>query len=453
MSVKYFGSDALNKLIDLVKTALGLKADNVSGATADDIATLTSGGNLKDSGISSLKVVDTGFVASAEIKNNVSANALGLDVKIEPNQDLHGYDYPWVGGTGKNKLAILIDNVKSDNTSGTWSGNTYTENNVTFACDVDANGYVNQITVNGTPTSDDVFFRLSSNIGLSNGDYILNGCPTNGSTSTYFLYVQRYTGTDTYFDTGTGVSFTYSGYTTRCYIGIRQNVTANNIVYKPMIRLASVTDGTFERYSNICPISGRVSLSLNFVGDTTVSEYILLGSSYYGGTYNVLTGGLVVDRLIATFDGSNDENWTLTGQNRRVSCGDLSGIIKNADVSKVANIISNQFKATTANNTWSGIEGIAVSDNGAISVHMGAEGGTMSVSDWRTWLSNNPLKVVYELAEPITIDRGTRSINLPSGNSTGTASTGDIRVKYEKKFTDYYDDEIEELRNLISAVS
>lgn len=38
MSVKYFGSDALNKLIDLVKTALGLKADdsNVVHKTGDE---------------------------------------------------------------------------------------------------------------------------------------------------------------------------------------------------------------------------------------------------------------------------------------------------------------------------------------------------------------------------------------------------------------------------------
>ena len=45
--------------------------------------------------------------------------AQGLSVELEPKQDLHGYDFPWVGGAGKNKLPITVANLKSWNTSGT----------------------------------------------------------------------------------------------------------------------------------------------------------------------------------------------------------------------------------------------------------------------------------------------------------------------------------------------
>ena len=37
-----------------------------------------------------------------------------LKVGIEPQQDLHGYDHPWVGGAGKNKFdASLLSDVSS----------------------------------------------------------------------------------------------------------------------------------------------------------------------------------------------------------------------------------------------------------------------------------------------------------------------------------------------------
>lgn len=41
-----------------------------------------------------------------------------LEVAIEPVQDLHGYDSPWVGGAGKNKANIADMNVQSQTTMG-----------------------------------------------------------------------------------------------------------------------------------------------------------------------------------------------------------------------------------------------------------------------------------------------------------------------------------------------
>ena len=39
-----------------------------------------------------------------------------LKVALEPIQDLHGYDKPWVGGGGKNKLPLTVDGIKALNT-------------------------------------------------------------------------------------------------------------------------------------------------------------------------------------------------------------------------------------------------------------------------------------------------------------------------------------------------
>ena len=35
-------------------------------------------------------------------------NAESLVVELEPKQDLHGYDFPWVGGAGKTYLVVCI---------------------------------------------------------------------------------------------------------------------------------------------------------------------------------------------------------------------------------------------------------------------------------------------------------------------------------------------------------
>ena len=442
MSVKYFGSDALNKLIDLVKTALGLKADNVSGATADDIATLTSVGNLKDSGISSLKVVDTGFVASAEIKNNVSANALGLDVKIEPNQDLHGYDYPWVGGTGKN----LFPNP----TAGTQSSSGIT-------LSVDSNGV---FTINGTATADvELLFNIPTFVVPTSIGQGGNGCfyifNDFTSSNTYLQFYNGSTNVDYWSFSEIGKkNSTYSvmsGKTiTRVGIRIVSGQTFTNAKFSPMFTNDGTTDATFEPYANICPIYGRSQTSLTFIGDQggTTGTY-QMGGVYYGGVYDVTTGELIIDRAYVEFDGSDDEGWNATnGTNCETAL--FASIIKKTSNNQVANIKCNRLKPETANHTYTGTIGIAVGNDGYIGVSY--DGTKHTTAEYKTWLSNNPLQVVYELAEPITYTIAAKTVMLPLGNSTGTASTGDIRVKYEKKFTDYYDDEIADIWARINAL-
>ena len=48
---------------------------------------------------------------------NADAQAVQkLQVALEPIQPLHGYDKPWVGGGGKNKLPLTVDGIKALNT-------------------------------------------------------------------------------------------------------------------------------------------------------------------------------------------------------------------------------------------------------------------------------------------------------------------------------------------------
>ena len=96
------------------------------------------------------------------------------------------------------------------------------------------------------------------------GEYVLSGCPSGGSGSSYWIRLAE-TGDGGFYadDTGNGKAFTLSADTEIvCSATIRNGVSAPSAAWKPMIRLASDTDATFEPYSNICPIEGYTGVEV-----------------------------------------------------------------------------------------------------------------------------------------------------------------------------------------------
>ena len=133
-----------------------------------------------------------------------------------------------------------------------------------------------------------IVFRLNDALVdyLVNGaKYILNGSPINTDTTKWKLRV--FNSTDNK-DTGSGILFTfYSAYSpATCDIIVYQGTTMNNVLIKPMIRLASVSDDTFSPYSNICPISGRTGLNVYRTGKNLLENTLTTRTSY-GTTFTV----------------------------------------------------------------------------------------------------------------------------------------------------------------------
>ena len=182
-------------------------------------------------------------------------------VSVDPVQDLHGYDYPWPAGGGKNILPTILDNIKQRNTSGIWNNNVYTYNGLTFTIITDQDGNITGINVNGT-ANEDADFIIISLYTFPSGSYALNGCPSGGSTSTYRIFATSWGS-----DTGSGVTATLDGSTaTTIRISIKSGTEVSNQVYKPMVRFSSVTDATFAPYSNICPITGWTGAKVSRTG-------------------------------------------------------------------------------------------------------------------------------------------------------------------------------------------
>ena len=155
-----------------------------------------------------------------------------LEVSLEPIQDLNGYDKPWVGGAGKNKLETY-DGIS-------WEP-TLTKN---------ADG---SIKVVGSRTDNGV--KEIGSIALkANTTYTLS---KSGNDALY--YQMRVN--DSSVGTARLTDFTYTpteDVNAVIRIFARANVDFNEVLY-PQIELGS-TATTYEPYSNICPISGRTEV-------------------------------------------------------------------------------------------------------------------------------------------------------------------------------------------------
>ena len=176
---------------------------------------------------------------------------------------------PKVTGNGE---SITLDNTgesilkldprgqcKQDSTTGKnlLNCNSLTEsttNNVKFT-PVYENGLLQYINVNGTASDNAIYFLKTDPYNIPQGSYIISGCPSGGSPSTYKLDVLNSSGAPTYVDTGSGADITLSeDLTSRgIRIVVYSGTQLNNAKFYPMIRLSTISDDTYEPYTGGIP--------------------------------------------------------------------------------------------------------------------------------------------------------------------------------------------------------
>lgn len=211
-------------------------------------------------------------------------------VNITPAQDLHGYDRPWAAGAGKNLLKYP------------YNQSTLTNDGITFT--VTAEG----IVLNGTCTSNTVSRiyladEADGDFILNNGQkYILTGSPGVHGISLYYYGDTRIE------DDGNGAVFSYySSDDAVIAIDVSRGTTCNNILVKPMITTLGNRGASYEPYANVCPITGRTTLTLNDgkkSGGQDATYTASLGRTVYGGTYDFVTGdGTTSWANIASYNG------------------------------------------------------------------------------------------------------------------------------------------------------
>ena len=199
--------------------------------------------------------------------------------------------YEVMGQNGaKNKEPFDIDVVKALNTTGTWTGNSYELNGITFAFADDG-----KVTVSGTASAL-CSINISGNYDL-NGDYIITGCPSGGGGSTYSLRVYDSSATTVADDVGEGISFTANNLANcRTNLIVRKDVAISTpIVFAPMIRDSKDTDDTYVPYAKT---------NRQLTEETTA----LLDNLEVNGAVNMCKNNAVTQ---TTTDGTTTFTWTV----------------------------------------------------------------------------------------------------------------------------------------------
>lgn len=328
-----------------------------------------------------------------------------LKVGIEPQQDLHGYDHPWVGGAGKNKLQVTA-------TSQTINGVTFTVNDD------------GTIKVNGTATAD-ARFVIGEYILKAGSSVRLNGSPVDGSNSTIALGYQGYGIVSTAnSDRVCDRTSASTDWDNDVYINVTSGYTANNLTFKPMIRLASVADATFAPYSNICPISGwdecKVTVADDLENPTVSNVYTIdLDGTRYGGKLDVVNGVLTVEKAEVDL---GDLTWTAqTDSQGTYFRSDKPNGMKFVPQGAIPNALCSIYAITTSVNVYDGSIAFSVGSEGYIFVR---DTRFTDATAFKTAM--NGVQLVYELATPLTIQLTPTQVKSLLGTNNVRADTGNI---------------------------
>ena len=166
-----------------------------------------------------------------------------------------------VGWVCKNKLDITLTYLKSINTAGTWSGNAYTHNGVTYTCSFNSEGYLSGITTSGTSSGASqlkILYGTYSSFSSKypQGSYYkFNGCPSGGASSGGFKMFFGIGSIATH-DITSNVDYTFEIPTVGVYSGdyltysieVASGVSMASKTFKPMIRDEANGSSVYESY-------------------------------------------------------------------------------------------------------------------------------------------------------------------------------------------------------------
>lgn len=152
--------------------------------------------------------------------------------------------------SGRQEVEIVGKNL---NFTPYANGTTKTTNGITFTVQNDGT-----IVANGTATATAYFYMHTQDItpywNLPKGNYILSGCASGGASNKYYIGMAVYndttriTGVNEY---GSGANFNTTSLTYNrvlLFISISSGQVCNNLTFKPMVRLANISDSTYEEY-------------------------------------------------------------------------------------------------------------------------------------------------------------------------------------------------------------
>ena len=320
-----------------------------------------------------------------------------------------GWTQANVARTGKN----LLQNING--ASVELSGVTFTKNadgSLTLSGTASATVFYN---VDYVSTIDTAVFDVSKYRGITITGSISKTAITGVLCQMgYFVSSGTYYNTSGNFSTSSTFQYPSDAVKTRTYIKVDSGTSFSTpITIYPQLELGSSATA-YEPY-------------------TGTSVTISLGSTVYGGTVDVLTGTMKVDRVMQTYNGT--EEWTVLGGfvNRfRIANTQFKNGSWNESISNY--LTKSQWG--TASYTYS------VASDGYIYICLDASGTQMTTDQLYAYLASNNLQILAPLAQPVTIPLTPEVLNTLLGQNNIWADTGDVAVEYRADTKLYVDGQI-----------
>lgn len=404
---------------------------NQTDNTEDDYIKNKPSSEVK-SATDTFTTVNGGLLSKCQI-NLVPVQSGSGDPSPDNVRPISGHTEVDLYNVGKNRLPLVLADIKSANTSGTWSRNVYSYGGGTLEILVDDGDNVIGFKVNGTFTSTLYFYPHGTTLPSQflNQSYILSGGDGGVRVRAY-----HYDGTNNAVSqNGEETSaFTFTTLSSAIDIVIPSGTTVNNVTIQPMLRLSTESDPTFE------PYLGHL-------------YQVQIGSTVYGGTVDLVSGVMAANKASVDLGTLTwgVQSTSVTGKNR-FRTGDISSVDKKPSANNVvAEIISSNYKAITAENTYFlNDEGVSLDTAGAILIYDSTK-ETLTAEQFKTAV--NGFKLVYTLATPLTIQLTPQQIETLAGqNNLSCPLDGQTidSVEYREVFA--FDD-VEKIVNLRVPIS
>lgn len=193
-------------------------------------------------------------INSVELSGNKTASDLGLQEELTfDNVPTDGSNNPvksdGIYDSEKDIYAVMGKMGAKNLLPYPYKESTKTVNGITFTDNGDGT-----ITADGTATSDAVITLYQNNTSiLKAGRYILSGCPEGGGANIYKIQAAKNNWTFGGSDYGAGVVLNITNESTQqiqlIRIMVSSGQTVSDLTFKPMLRLASDTDDTYQPYA------------------------------------------------------------------------------------------------------------------------------------------------------------------------------------------------------------
>lgn len=223
-----------------------------------------------------------------------------------------------------------------------------------------------------------------------------------------------------------------------------------------VVNIEPIQEGTGDPSpENVRPISGRTAVNIwRDAEHDTSGEPVLtiqLGQTVYGGTLNVTTGVLTVDR--ATVD-LGTLNWTrLVQNNEQIFVSNIADAVNAANSSAAADAYCSILKVINAIRILS-------TDDAIIAIQLYVSGtaninaklnSVSTAKEFKTVVSGQQL--VYKLVEPFTVQLSPQTISTILGQNNIWADSGNVAVTYVADTKLYIDSAIAASAESASAES